>query len=212
MLSPTIMNEPLARSKFPTIRRSGLTVAASGIPGAPSRSINQSRVLPPSRLALVSIERDLYEADNEGPSIGKFTTDNDFFILESTARRKYPTRTLMSRETPHRPAPPLLVERENARTLPKKTASGLHRSRRGKRRKQSRPTNEVKRPRPLSDARPKPPRTSRPVPKMSVFNAPPPRIKVKSPEKQGRADTQLPPRQPRPSAIQPSPQYDLEFD
>ncbi|CAE6474827.1 unnamed protein product [Rhizoctonia solani] len=200
------MNEQLARSKFPTIRRSGLTVSASGIPGAPTRPANQSRVLPPSRFAPILIERDLYEADNEGPSIGKFTADNDFFILESAARRKYSVRTLVSRETPQRPPPPLLLERDNAQNLPKKTASGFHRSRKGKRRRKGRPTNEVKRPRSLPEDRPKPARISRSVPKKSIFNAPPPRIKVKSPEKRSRADTHIPPHPPLPSAIQSSPQ------
>ncbi|KEP54798.1 hypothetical protein V565_012690 [Rhizoctonia solani 123E] len=204
------MNEQLARSKFPALQRTGVTVAASGIPGAPSGPTSQSRIVPPSRFAPLWNERDLYEVDNEGPSIGKFTTDNDLFFLESASRRKYPLRTFVSCETTQRPPPPPLMDRNNDRDLPKKTASGFRRFK-GKRRRKGRPTNEVKRPRPLPDNPPRPARAHPQVPRRSIFHAPTPKIKAKLPEKRSRAKTAIPPRQPhqprqsRPSAIQSSP-------
>ncbi|KAJ1306869.1 hypothetical protein OPQ81_007854 [Rhizoctonia solani] len=179
------MNEQATRSKFPTIRRSGLT-------------LEHSLHLPPG-LAPLSIERDLYEVDNEGPSIGKFTTDNNFFILESVARRKYPVRTFIPREGPQRPPPPPLKDRPNARDLPKKTAFGFHIPKVKKRRK-GRPTNEVKRPRPLPNDHPKQARARK-----SALNIQLPKIKVKPPEKRNRADVPIQIRQPGPSNVQLSP-------
>jgi hypothetical protein len=143
------MNEQSAHHRFPTIRR-GITVAASGIAGASSRTSNQPRVAPPSRFAPTFIGQNLYEVDSEEP-IGKFALDDDFFMLESAARNKYPVRTICALGMPQRPAPPPLKDRgDEARYLPKKTISGP-RKLKGKKRRKGRPTNEVKRPRNLPE-------------------------------------------------------------
>ncbi|ELU43553.1 hypothetical protein AG1IA_02414 [Rhizoctonia solani AG-1 IA] len=187
------MNEQSAQHRFPTIRR-GISVAASGIPGASSRSFNQPRVAPPSRFNPIFLERNLYEEDAEEP-IGRFNAEDDFFMLESAARNKYPVRIIISLGMPQRPPPPPLKERgEDAQCLPKKSIPGRRKSK-GKRRRKARPTNEVKRPRHLSENRHESPRNRLKVAKKSVA-----RIKTKAPwsEKRSRRDIPIEPRQSYP--------------
>ncbi|CCO30826.1 hypothetical protein BN14_04858 [Rhizoctonia solani AG-1 IB] len=191
------MNEQSAHHRFPTIRR-GITVAASGIAGASSRTPNQPRVAPPSRFAPTFIGQNLYEVDSEEP-IGKFALDDDFFMLESAARNKYPVRTICALGMPQRPAPPPLKDRgDEARYLPKKTISGP-RKLKGKKRRKGRPTNEVKRPRnlPENDHDPPParPRSKVKFAKKTIIKNGP---KTIWPERQGRADAPTHTRQPHP--------------
>ncbi|CAE6356312.1 unnamed protein product [Rhizoctonia solani] len=189
------MNEQSAQHRFPTIRR-GISVAASGIPGASSRSFNQPRVAPPSRFNPIFLERNLYEEDAEEP-IGRFNAEDDFFMLESAARNKYPVRIIISLGMPQRPPPPPLKERgEDAQCLPKKSIPGRRKSK-GKRRRKARPTNEVKRPRHLSENRHESPR---PRSRLKVAKKSVARIKTKAPwsEKRSRRDIPIEPRQSYP--------------
>ncbi|GAB1518212.1 hypothetical protein RhiTH_001271 [Rhizoctonia solani] len=189
------MNEQSAQHRFPTIRR-GISVAASGIPGASSRSFNQPRVAPPSRFNPIFLERNLYEEDAEEP-IGRFNAEDDFFMLESAARNKYPVRIIISLGMPQRPPPPPLKERgEDAQYLPKKSIPGRRKSK-GKRRRKARPTNEVKRPRHLSENRHESPR---PRSRLKVAKKSVARIKTKAPwsEKRSRRDIPIEPRQSYP--------------
>ncbi|KAF8738969.1 hypothetical protein RHS02_05239, partial [Rhizoctonia solani] len=189
------MNEQSAQHRFPTIRR-GISVAASGIPGASSRSFNQPRVAPPSRFNPIFLERNLYEEDAEEP-IGRFNAEDDFFMLESAARNKYTVRTIISLGMPQRPPPPPLKDRgEDAQYLPKKSIPGRRKSK-GKRRRKARPTNEVKRPRHLSENRHESPR---PRSRLKVAKKSVARIKTKAPwsEKRSRPDVPIEPRQSYP--------------
>ncbi|KAF8757957.1 hypothetical protein RHS01_03224 [Rhizoctonia solani] len=161
---------------------------------ASSRSFNQPRVAPPSRFNPIFLERNLYEEDAEEP-IGRFNAEDDFFMLESAARNKYPVRIIISLGMPQRPPPPPLKERgEDAQYLPKKSIPGRRKSK-GKRRRKARPTNEVKRPRHLSENRHESPRPRSRSPRKVLLAS-----KTKAPwsEKRSRRDIPIEPRQSYP--------------
>ncbi|CAE6426281.1 unnamed protein product [Rhizoctonia solani] len=191
------MNEQSAQHRFPTIRR-GITVAASGVAGAPSRTLNQPRVAPPSRFTPILLERNLYEVDTEEP-IGKFAPEDDFFMLESAVRSKYPVRVICALGMPRRPPPPPLKDRgDEARYLPKKSISGPRKVK-GKKRRKGRPTNEVKRPRHLSENHDNLP-PARPHSRLKILKKSDIQIRIKTvwPERRSRADAPIQPRQPHP--------------